>query len=84
MLPLGGRATGHKGFGLATLTELFAAVVVPSRLSTSVAGEASGTCKPMYSRPFRSTKLIDCTTVGEELGNLWQLSHRQRIHLCVS
>ena len=27
MLPLGGRATGHKGFGLAVISELFAALV---------------------------------------------------------
>ncbi|MDZ5811405.1 Ldh family oxidoreductase [Halorubrum sp. AD140] len=34
LLPLGGKATGHKGFGLATMTELFAAIVGGGPVST--------------------------------------------------
>lgn len=34
LLPLGGRATGYKGFGLATMAELFAAVVGDGPVST--------------------------------------------------
>lgn len=35
LLPLGGRATGHKGFGLAVLTELFAGIVGDGPVSTN-------------------------------------------------